>query len=160
MGTLPLLVDTAWLAAHLDDPDLRILDSTTNVIRESGKPDRVVAERAKFEEGHIPGAQFVDLQADLSDHDSHLNFTAPRAENFARAIERFGIGDICAWSSTAPAASGGRRGSGGCFACSASTMPLCSMAAGRLGPMKSGRSKPARAATMREAISRCDRRVR
>jgi thiosulfate/3-mercaptopyruvate sulfurtransferase len=93
MGTLPLLVDTDWLAAHLDDPDLRILDSTTNVIREPGKPDRVVAERAKFEEGHIPGAQFVDLQVDLSDHDSHLNFTAPHAEDFARAIERFGIGD-------------------------------------------------------------------
>ena len=47
MGTLPLLVDTDWLAAHLDDPDLRILDSTTNVMREHGKPDRVVAERAK-----------------------------------------------------------------------------------------------------------------
>ncbi len=93
MGTLPLLVDTEWLAAHLDDSDLRILDSTTNVVREPGKPDRVVAERAKFEEGHIPGAQFVDLQADLSDQDSHLNFTAPRAEDFAGAIERFGIGD-------------------------------------------------------------------
>src|SRR4029077_20547492 len=90
MGPLPLLVDTDWLAAHLDEPDLRTLDSTTNVIREPGKPDRVVAERAKFEEGHIPRAQFVDLQADL---DSHLNFTAPSAEDFARALERFGIGD-------------------------------------------------------------------
>ena len=93
MGTLPLLVDTNWFAAHLKDPDLRILDSTTNVIREPGKPDRVVVERAKFEEGHIPGVQFVDLQADLSDHDRHLNFTAPSAQDFARAIERFGIGD-------------------------------------------------------------------
>jgi thiosulfate/3-mercaptopyruvate sulfurtransferase len=59
MGTLPLLVDTNWLAAHLKDPDLRILDPTTNVIREPGKLDRVVVERAKFEAGHIPGAQFV-----------------------------------------------------------------------------------------------------
>ncbi len=95
MTRLPLLVDTTWLAAHLHEPDLRILDSTTNVVRVPGRPDqdKIVAERAKFEDGHIPGAQFVDLQAELSDNDSPLRFTAPSAENFARAIERFGIGE-------------------------------------------------------------------
>jgi thiosulfate/3-mercaptopyruvate sulfurtransferase len=93
MANLPLLVDTTWLAAHLHDADLRVLDSTTNVIREPGRSDKVIAERAKFEEGHIPGAQFVDLQADLSDNDSPLHFTAPPAASFARAVERFGIGE-------------------------------------------------------------------
>jgi hypothetical protein len=160
MGTMPLLVDTTWLAAHLDDPDLRILDSTTNVIREPGKHDRVVAERAKFEAGHIPGAQFVDLQADLSDQHRHLNFTAPSANDFARAIERFGISDDSRVVVYGTGVSGGRRGSGGCFACSASTMPPCSTVAGRRGPTKTGRSKPGQAATMSEAISRCGRRVR
>src|SRR5262249_48086117 len=84
MGTLPLFVDTNCLAIHLKDPDLRIFDSTTNISREPGKPDRVVCGAR---------AQFVGLQADLSDHDSHLNFTVPSAQDFARAIERFGIGD-------------------------------------------------------------------
>jgi thiosulfate/3-mercaptopyruvate sulfurtransferase len=93
MSTLPLLVDTEWLATHLEDPDLHVLDSTTNIVREAGRPDTVVAERAKFEEGHIPGAQFVELQADLSDAASPLNFTAPTAADFARGIERFGIGE-------------------------------------------------------------------
>jgi thiosulfate/3-mercaptopyruvate sulfurtransferase len=93
MSTLPLLVDTVWLAAHLEDPDLRILDSTSNVVREPGFPDGVIAERATFKDGHIPGAQFVDLQADLSDRQSPLHFTAPAAADFDRAIERFGIGE-------------------------------------------------------------------
>jgi thiosulfate/3-mercaptopyruvate sulfurtransferase len=93
MSALPLLVDTVWLEAHLEDTDLRILDSTTNVVRQPGRPDRVIAERATFENGHIPGSQFVDLQADLSDHDSPLHFTAPAAADFATAIERFGIGE-------------------------------------------------------------------
>jgi thiosulfate/3-mercaptopyruvate sulfurtransferase len=93
MTNFSLLVSTEWLAAHLEDPDLRILDSTTNVVREPGRPDRIIAERAKFEEGHIPGAQFVDLQADLSDHSTSLHFTAPAAADFGRAIKRFGIGD-------------------------------------------------------------------
>jgi|307.fasta_scaffold1073002_1 hypothetical protein len=47
MGTLPLFVDTNCLAIHLKDPDLRIFDSTTNISREPGKPDRVVVERAR-----------------------------------------------------------------------------------------------------------------
>jgi thiosulfate/3-mercaptopyruvate sulfurtransferase len=95
MASLRLLVDTAWLETRLGEPDLRILDSTTNVIREPGRPDKdqIVAERAKFEKGHIPGAQFVDLQAELSDNDSRLHFTAPSAKNFARAMERFGVGE-------------------------------------------------------------------
>jgi thiosulfate/3-mercaptopyruvate sulfurtransferase len=47
------LVSTEWLAAHLDDPSLRILESDEDVLL--------------FETGHIPGAQKVDWHADLND---------------------------------------------------------------------------------------------
>jgi len=87
------LVETEALEQRLDDPGLRILDCTTHLVPDPKITYQVVPGRADFEKGHIPGAQFVDLQADLSDHDNHLNFTAPSAEDFARAIERFGIGD-------------------------------------------------------------------
>ena len=47
------LVTTAWLAAHLDDPALRVLESDEDVLL--------------YETGHIPGAQKVDWHADLND---------------------------------------------------------------------------------------------
>ncbi len=49
--------------------------------------------RADFEKGHIPGAQFIDLQADLSDSSQRLRFMLPSAEAFAAAMSRFGVGE-------------------------------------------------------------------
>lgn len=48
-----VLVSTGWLAEHLDDPDIRILESDEDVLL--------------YETGHIPGAQKVDWHADLND---------------------------------------------------------------------------------------------
>ena len=47
------LVSTAWLAAHLDDPTVRILESDEDVLL--------------YEMGHIPGALKIDWHADLND---------------------------------------------------------------------------------------------
>ena len=47
------LVSTAWLADHLDDPDLRIIESDEDVLL--------------YDTGHIPGAQKVDWHLDLND---------------------------------------------------------------------------------------------
>src|SRR2546430_15823553 len=49
--------------------------------------------REDFEKGHIPGAQFLDLQADLSDQQTKLRFMLPPPAAFAAAMRRFGIGD-------------------------------------------------------------------
>jgi 3-mercaptopyruvate sulfurtransferase SseA len=67
------LVSTAWLAAHLDDPDLRIFECTT-WLRPAG-PDEGVpyhpeAGRTDYEAGHIPGAGFLDLPGELSRQDA------------------------------------------------------------------------------------------
>jgi thiosulfate/3-mercaptopyruvate sulfurtransferase len=47
------LVSTDWLAAHLDDPSLRILECDEDVLL--------------FDTGHIPGAQKLDWHIDLND---------------------------------------------------------------------------------------------
>ena len=54
---------------------------------------RVESGRAKWAEGHIPGAGFVDLQDELSDRTCKLRFMMPPAAQFAEAMGRAGVGD-------------------------------------------------------------------
>lgn len=85
-------VDTAWLAARLEDPAVVVLDCTTHLIPDPKATYTVLPGREDFEKGHIPGAQFVDIQADLSDPGQALRFMAPPPEALAAAMRRFGVG--------------------------------------------------------------------
>ena len=87
------LVDTAWLAVHLDDPGVVVLDATTHLIPAPGAGYTVQSGRADFEQGHIPGAQYVDLQADLSEPGHEFRFMLPGPERFAASMARLGVGD-------------------------------------------------------------------
>lgn len=81
------LVTTAWLADHLNDDNLRVYDCTAHF-----SPDfRVIPGAESYAEGHIPGAAFLDIMADFSDHDSPLMFTLPAEAAFAEALGRAGI---------------------------------------------------------------------
>ncbi len=53
----------------------------------------MVAGRTTFVAAHVPGADFLDLQAELSALDTRLKFTMPSAEHLARAFGRHGLGD-------------------------------------------------------------------
>jgi thiosulfate/3-mercaptopyruvate sulfurtransferase len=100
-----LLIEAGELERRLGDPDLRILDCTTHLIPDPKITYQVVPGRADFEKGHIPGAQFVDLQADLSDNTHRLRFMKPSAETFSAAMRRFGIGErsrVVTYSTTTP----------------------------------------------------------
>ncbi len=88
------LVETEWLAEHLGDPGLRVLECTV-FLQPADVPGgvRVESGRGKWAEGHIPGAGFVDLQEELSDRTSPLRFMMPPASQFAEAMGRAGVGD-------------------------------------------------------------------
>jgi thiosulfate/3-mercaptopyruvate sulfurtransferase len=92
MDTTDPLVSTAWLAAHLDDGDLRVLDCTVILEPQGDGGLRAVAGRGGWAESHIPGSAFADLIVDLSDPDSPLRFTLPAADRFAAAMGRLGVG--------------------------------------------------------------------
>lgn len=80
------LVSTDWLAAHLGDPDLRILDAT--YFLPGGDRDA----RAEYDQAHIPGARFFDID-DVSDHRSDLPHMAPPVEKFMSRMRQMGVGD-------------------------------------------------------------------
>jgi len=61
------LVETEWLAGHLNDPDVLVFDCTTHLIPDPKITYQVKPGREDFEKGHIPGAQFVDMLRDVSD---------------------------------------------------------------------------------------------
>lgn len=92
------LVQTGWLASHLDEPKLRIFDCTVHLRpAQAGAraPYQVVSGREDYEAAHIPGAGFLDLQGELSDNTVKLRFMLPRAEDFAAALSRHGVSDGC-----------------------------------------------------------------
>lgn len=99
------LVSTDWLAERLGDPNLRIYDCTTHLLPHPTKAYTVGSGRADYDKGHIPGADFLDLQEELSDPDSEFRFTFPAPELFAAAVGRHGLGDdteVVLYSTTTP----------------------------------------------------------
>lgn len=88
-----LLVSTEWLAAHLDDPDLKVFDATTVLVPDPELEYRVEGDRAGWEAGHIPGAGYVNCQDDLSVTPHELRFMLLDPEEFSKRAGALGIGD-------------------------------------------------------------------
>ena len=80
------LVSTEWLAAHLKDPDLRVLDATAFL------PGTGRDARAEYDAAHIPGARFFDID-EISDARSDLPHMVPPVEKFMSRMRSMGVGD-------------------------------------------------------------------
>jgi thiosulfate/3-mercaptopyruvate sulfurtransferase len=80
------LVSTDWLAAHLSDPDLRILDASWYL------PDAGRDGQTEYAAAHIPGARFFDID-EISDTRSELPHMVPPVEKFMSRMRAMGVGD-------------------------------------------------------------------
>jgi len=78
------LVSTEWLADHLDDPELVVVDMRW---RTDG------SGRRRYERGHLPGAVYLDWTTDIVDPDHHIAFMLAPPVRFAAAMDSLGIGD-------------------------------------------------------------------
>jgi len=80
------LVSTDWLAVHMKDPDLRILDASTYL------PGIDRDGRTEYDAVHIPGARFFDID-EVSDGRSDLPHMVPPIEKFMSRVRAMGVGD-------------------------------------------------------------------
>jgi thiosulfate/3-mercaptopyruvate sulfurtransferase len=80
------LVSTEWLAAHLGDPSLRVVDASFKL------PGITPTAREDYDRGHIPGAVFFDID-DIAQPGTSLPHMIPSPELFAHKMGTLGIGD-------------------------------------------------------------------
>lgn len=80
------LVSTDWLAAHLRDPDLRVIDGSWFL------PQMGRDAKADYDRAHIPGARFFDID-EISDNRSELPHMAAPVEKYISRMRAMGIGD-------------------------------------------------------------------
>ncbi len=90
------LVETSWLAEHLDDPHLRVVDMRGYVrtVERDGVQDALyVGARDEYELAHIPGALYIDWTSDIVDPGDEVEAQIAPPERFAALLGRLAIGD-------------------------------------------------------------------
>ncbi len=78
------IVSTAWLAEHLNDGSLTVLDASWHM------PAANRDASAEYAQAHIPGAIFFDIDR-ISDHSVPLPHMLPSPSEFAMAARRLGV---------------------------------------------------------------------
>lgn len=79
------LVSTDWLAQHLGEPDLILVDASWHM------PASGRSGRGEYLEAHIPGARFLDID-EVADKVNPVPHSLPTASDFAEAMEKLGVG--------------------------------------------------------------------
>lgn len=78
------LVSTEWLADHLNDENLVVVDASYFV------PGGTGPAKEQYAEGHLPGAAFFDIN-DIADPEADQDHTVPSAAIFSTKVGALGI---------------------------------------------------------------------
>lgn len=80
------LVSSEWLVAHVNEPNLRIVDASWYLPQQGRDP------RLEYNLEHIPGAVFFDID-EIADADNPVPHMLPTPESFANRVRSLGLGD-------------------------------------------------------------------
>ena len=78
------LVSTDWLAEKQGSPNIVVLDGSFFMPNQNRSP------KAEYQQGHIPGAGFFDIDA-IADHATNLPHMLPSPDEFADSVGKLGI---------------------------------------------------------------------
>ena len=91
------LASTDWLADHLQDPNIRVVDIRGYVkktdLGDGRQSAEYLAAREEYDESHIPGAVYVDWTHDITDPENPVPAQVAPPERFAALMDSLGIGD-------------------------------------------------------------------
>jgi thiosulfate/3-mercaptopyruvate sulfurtransferase len=86
------LVSARWVAEHLGDPDLRVIDPTMQISKVAFLPTIRTGLR-EYRRGHIPGSVFLDLFELHDPGRPRMTMTAPPADHLAAVLGSLGVDD-------------------------------------------------------------------
>jgi thiosulfate/3-mercaptopyruvate sulfurtransferase len=85
LARMDSLVTTEWLAGHLGEPGLVVVDSSWHM------PATNRSGGDEYLKAHIPGARFLDID-EVADHSNQLPHMLPSASDFVKAMQILGVG--------------------------------------------------------------------
>jgi thiosulfate/3-mercaptopyruvate sulfurtransferase len=87
------LVSTAWLAASMGHPELRVVDMRGKVLPPTEPKPHYFARREEYDAAHLPGAVYIDWLDDIVDRDDPVPVQVAPPDKIARVLGGLGIGD-------------------------------------------------------------------
>ncbi|NTW02732.1 MAG: sulfurtransferase, partial [Oscillochloris sp.] len=87
------LVSTAWLAEHLNDPQVRVVDIRGTVLPPTDPKPHYLTRPQDYAAGHIPGAVYIDWTRDIVDLDDPVPAQVAPPAKVATIFGSLGIGD-------------------------------------------------------------------
>ena len=87
------LVSTEWLAAHIEDPQVRVVDMRGKVLPPTEPKPHYFARHEDYAAGHIPGAVYIDWTRDIVDLDDSVTVQVAPPAQIAALFGGLGIGD-------------------------------------------------------------------